>query len=105
MNLSQDQINSFVRWAITAVCGWLVTKGWINDAWVEGILGVALALASLGWSMWTHTPAQQLKAVKRLDPGIKMEVPEQVLDDHPSIKQLANANPAFMHVVGKAPIL
>jgi hypothetical protein len=101
MKLSQDQLYSFVRWIVTGLCGWLLTKGWIQDEWVPGIIGVALAVASLGWSMWTHTPAQQLKAVERINPGIKLEVPEQVLDEHPSIKQLANANPAFMHVVGR----
>jgi hypothetical protein len=101
MKLSQDQLYSFVRWVITGLCGWLLTKGWINDVWVEGIIGVALAIASLGWSMWTHTPAQQLEAVKRISPDIKVEVPEKVLDAHPSIKQLADSNPAFMHVVGR----
>jgi hypothetical protein len=101
MKLTQDQLYSFVRWLVTGICGWLLTKGYIADEWVPGIIGVALAVASLAWSMWTHTPAQQLQAVKRLDPNIKVEVPQQVLDEHPSVKQFANANPAFMKVVGR----
>ena len=100
--MNQDQISSMVRWVVTAVCGWLVSKGWINDSLVEGIIGVALALAALGWSMYTHSKPEALKAAARIDPDIRIEVPEHVASSYPSIKELTD-NPVWGQVVRREP--
>lgn len=100
--MTQDQLNSFIRWIVTAFCGWLVSKGYLNDSLIEGIIGVALALASLGWSIWSHSKPETIKAAARIDPEIKIEVPENVIAAYPSIKELA-ANPGWQQVVPREP--
>ena len=97
-SINQDQLMSMVRWVVTAGCGWLVSKGWLNDSLVEGIIGVALALAALGWSMVTHSKPETLKAAARVDPAIRIEVPEHVATSYPSIRQLTD-NPIWGQVV------
>lgn len=100
--MNQDQLNSIIRWIVTAGCGWLVSRGWLSDNLVEGIIGVALAVGALGWSIFTHSKPETLKAAARVDPDIKIEVPEKLIAEYPSIKELA-ANPGWQQVVPREP--
>jgi len=52
MNL--DQVLSAVRWIVTTAGGYFATKGTISGDQVQLIGGAAAALASLGWSFFTH---------------------------------------------------
>lgn len=48
---------AIVRWLLNIAATWLISKGVISqtdaDSWLPEIaLGIVLALASLGWSLW-----------------------------------------------------
>jgi hypothetical protein len=62
---------------------------WLGDEGIQAeVAAAAVAIAAVVWSYFSHQPAGMIKAIKRIDPGIEVSVPQHVVDKHPSIKQL-----------------
>ena len=63
-----------VRWVCTVIGAWLVKHGLDQATWdsmspyVSTILGALIALGSLAWNVYSHTPSgvgRQLQAIKK----------------------------------------
>lgn len=52
-----DQVLSAIRWVVTTGGAYFATKGLVTADQVQLIIGALSALASLGWSFWTHKAA------------------------------------------------
>jgi hypothetical protein len=54
MELVWQVLLGLVRLALAGVCGWLVSQGIIRSDQVNDIYyGVAVAFATVGWTLWT----------------------------------------------------
>lgn len=52
MKLTREQIEGIIRHTLTAVGGFLITKGLIDDdAIVTEVIGVALTISGIVWSI------------------------------------------------------
>lgn len=52
MKLTREQIEGIIRHTLTAVGGFLITKGLIDDdAVVTEVIGVALTISGIVWSI------------------------------------------------------
>lgn len=96
--MTQDQIQSIVRWCVTAACSSLVARGWLTEDLVQPVIGMALAAAMLGWSIWVHSKPQALKAAARVDPSITVVVPDEVANKDKGIAKVVD-NPKIRNVV------
>lgn len=86
--MNQDQILSIVRWVITAVSGFFVTRGWITSEQTEMLVGVAVALVPLAWSIFlVHTAKGKVNAAKDVQ-GVTVVVGQEAPD---SVKTLAES--------------
>lgn len=58
--MKADQVWGIVRTILAAGGGYIVAKGWLDDATLTAILGALGVLFTAGWSVWakrTATPA------------------------------------------------
>lgn len=104
MNFSIDQVNGVLRIVVPGICTWLAAKGfnWLGDEGIQAeVAAVALAVAAVVWSYFTHSPVNTLKRAAKLDPGIRIDVPKRLSDKHPSIKELVQ-NSDFKQVLGQS---
>lgn len=99
--MNQDQIQSIVRWCVTALCSWLVGHGWLTQDLVQPVIGVGLALGMLGWSIWVHSKPQALKAAARVDPSVTVVVPDQIANRDKGIANVVD-DPKIPNVVPSA---
>jgi putative chitinase len=76
---STDQLVSMVKWAVTLLCGYAISKGWINDSIVPLAVGAAVSVVTLIIGIWQHTTSSKLKAVANLNPGIEILVPKDAV--------------------------
>lgn len=71
-------IGSFVRWVLTIVGGWLVTKGvWTQEQADQYITfltaGIALSLCTLAWSLWKQYKSRRLQVTAQAMPAHQTE--------------------------------
>jgi hypothetical protein len=72
--ISQDQIASAVRWAITAasgvVSGYLISKGWASTgsaaALTTFLIGLVPSIATFIWGLWAHSTSSTIAAASAL---------------------------------------
>jgi len=72
--ITQDQIASAVRWAVTALSamlsGFLISRGWATTASAAAltafILGLVPGIAAFIWSMWAHSTTSLIAAASAL---------------------------------------
>lgn len=54
--MTSDQVSGFVRTLLAFGGGILVSKGWIDDATMMGIVGGLTAVVAGLWSWWSKKP-------------------------------------------------
>ncbi len=96
--MNQDQLQSIVRWCVTAACSSLVARGWLTEDLVQPVIGMALAVAMLCWSIWVHSKPQTLKAAARVDPSVTVVVPDAVANKNKGIAKVVD-DPKIRNVV------
>jgi hypothetical protein len=96
--MNQDQVQSIVRWCVTAACSSLVAHGWLTEDLVQPVIGMALAGAMLGWAIWSHSKPQALKAAARVDPSITVMVPDAIANKNKGIAKVVD-DPKIHNVV------
>ena len=65
-----------------------MTRGFITEDMVEPIIGAIGAFAVLAWSLYSHKVDNQVKALIRADPDVKIIVPDE--SEHPELTKIAN---------------
>jgi hypothetical protein len=86
-----DQINGILRIIVPGICTWLAAKGfhWLGDEGVQAEAAAAVvAIAAMIWSYFTHTPENTIKRAVRLHPDMRIEVPHEISEKHPAVKDL-----------------
>lgn len=76
--ITQDQVTSTIRWAITyfsaALSGVLISKGWATTASAAALttffLGLAPGIATFVWGLWAHTKSSTIAAASAI-PEVK----------------------------------
>jgi hypothetical protein len=88
-----DQINGILRIVVPGICTWLAAKGfhWLGDEGVQAEAAAAVvAIAAMIWSYFTHTPENTIKRAVRLHPDMRIEVPPEIVEKHPAVKDMAD---------------
>ena len=68
--MTQEQVLAIVRQLITIVGGILLTNGYITSSGVEQLVGIALGITSMVWSLWQKQQAEKtLQAALTLPVG------------------------------------
>ncbi len=49
--MNQEYLTAIVRHTLTAVGGFAMSKGWVDNATVETVIGAVLTLVGVGWSL------------------------------------------------------
>ena len=75
--MSWDQVLGILRAVLSAVGGWAVGKGYIDDATATSLGGAVVVIASSAWSVWANTQSAKIKSVNAADNGVKV-VPNSV---------------------------
>jgi len=108
MNL--DQINGIARVVVPVFCAWLAAKGfnWLGDEGVQAeIAAVVIGIIAVAWSWWTHSDAQKIKAAARVDPQIKIQIPDHVINSNRHIADAVRDDhkyPNVSQLYGEAPV-
>lgn len=61
---TQAQLLAFVRWVITTGGAFAVGKGWVTTDQLPLIMGFAVALVPLVWSLFVHSDTGTMAAAK-----------------------------------------
>jgi len=76
--LTPLMIGGIVRGLLTTAAGGLILKGTIDQSTAQSAIGAIATLATIGWSLWTKTPASLIAAVNSPSvPGVHV-VPANV---------------------------
>lgn len=54
--MTAEQIWGIVRTILAAAGGWVVAKGYIDNATLQAVLGALGTLFVAGWSVWSKKP-------------------------------------------------
>lgn len=54
--MNAEQIWGIVRTILAAAGGYVVAKGWIDNATLQAVLGALGTLFVAGWSVWSKRP-------------------------------------------------
>ena len=93
--MNWDQLSGIVRVVVPAICTWLAAKGfsWLGDEGVEAEIGaVVVGVIAIVWSYLHHSEANKLKAAAKIDPTIRIEVPNHIVNSSPAIAQLVDSS-------------
>ena len=76
--LLQNALTSSIRLALAGVAGWLVQRGaWTPDAADQYLTAAALAIVTVGWSLWSRYKSRiKFLTALEMPPG----TPEEVVD-------------------------
>jgi hypothetical protein len=92
--MNYEQITGILKILIPTVCAILAPIGFsgLSDpttvaAITTGIIAIGAAL----WSYFSHTNAAKLQAAAAVDPGVKVLVPTQVMDNDPKVAALVHS--------------
>lgn len=55
--MTSEQIAGILRTILAAGGGYLVSRGWLDNATMMAIVGALVTLATAGWSVWAKKPA------------------------------------------------
>ena len=55
--MNADQIAGILRTILAAGGGYLVSRGWLDNATMMAIVGALVTLATAGWSVWAKRSA------------------------------------------------
>lgn len=64
MNVTQPQILAVIRWLLSTGGAYAVGKGWVTADQIPLIMGAAVALVPLVWSMFVHSETGTIAAAK-----------------------------------------
>lgn len=67
---NQDQVMSFVRWALTALGTILTTNGTVSASVWQQVSGIILMIFPFVWSMFVHTQAATVMKAAAI-PGVE----------------------------------
>lgn len=54
--MSSEQIGGVLRTILAAGGGYLVSRGWLDNATMMSIVGAIVTLVTAGWSVWAKRP-------------------------------------------------
>ena len=98
----QQAILSILRWGLTLGAGWLTRHGWADDNAPEYIGAAALAIFTVGWSVWQKYRAQVVTMTALAMPkGATPEDLHAVLAEHRTAS--ANTPPDQVPVIRGKP--
>lgn len=104
--INQDQVTGVIRILVPAVCTWLAAKGWsmFGDTGVQAqVIVIAIGIVSITWSFFDHSDSAKMKAVARIDPGVKVTVPDHVTDNNNSVRTVVD-DARYPNVVRKGAV-
>lgn len=55
--MTSEQIAGIIRTILAAGGGYLVSRGWLDNATMMAIVGALVTLITAGWSVWSKKPA------------------------------------------------
>lgn len=71
--MNQEQVLGIVRWVITTAGAYAAGKGWLTADQITLLLGVAVAVVPLVWTLFAHKQANLVATVAAMPEVAKVE--------------------------------
>ena len=89
--MNQEQVTGVIRVVVPFVCALLAAQGvslFGDAALTAQITAAVIGVVSVAWAVWAHTNTSKIIAAAAVDPGVRIQIPPEVMAASPGIKNV-----------------
>lgn len=78
--MNTDVLASLLRWLITSLAGYLISKGWLTEAGGTALIGAGMAAVTAVWSIAVHKGPKKSDLIEtvKATPGIDLKTLQEL---------------------------